>query len=185
MPDKDAPDLRKRPSKKQKVAKDPAVLPDKHAPVPQDLRKSPPENNFMTTILMPVGAYASKRMLPNTSAQETPTLPAIQIQEARYPTRGNRTPAPEPPKVIGCPPHELMTGDDDGDGLSTMFSEVEENDGDDVCNTFDDVDVFDDDDLFYSDDELDEEFERELDEVAHAIEYSDHKNLTMGAVVRL
>jgi hypothetical protein len=86
MPDKDAPDLRKRPPKKQKVAKDPAVLPDKHAPVPQDLRKSPPENNFMTTILMPVGAYASKRMLPNTSTQETPTLPAIQIQEARYPT---------------------------------------------------------------------------------------------------
>ena len=115
-------------------------------------------------------------MLPNTSAQETPTLPAIQIQEAHYPTRGNRTPAPEPPKVIGCPPHELMTGDDgDGDGLSTTFSEVEENDGDDVCNTFDEVDVFDDDDLFYSDDELDEEFERELDEVARAIEYSDHK----------
>ena len=185
MPNKDAPDLRKRPPdlrkrppKKQKVAKDPAVLPDKHAPVPQDLRKSPPENNFMTTILMPVGAYASKRMLPNTSAQETPTLPAIQIQEqARYPTRGNRTPAPEPPKVIGCPPCELMTGDDgDGDGLSTTFSEEEESDGDDVCNTFDEVvDVFDDDDLFYSDDELDEEFERELDEVARAIEYSDHK----------
>ena len=63
-----------------------------------------------------------------------------------------------------------MTGDDDGDGLSTMFSEVEENDGDDVCDTFDDVDDFDDDDLFYSDDELDEEFERDLDEVAHAIE---------------
>ncbi len=32
---------------------------------------------------------------------------------------------------------QLMTGDDDGDGLSTMFSEVEENDGDDVCDTFD------------------------------------------------
>ena len=134
----------------------------------------------MTTILMPVGAYASKRMLPNTSAQETPTLPAIQIQEARYPTRGNRTPAPEPPKVIGCPPHELMTGDDDGDGLSTTFSEVEENDGDDVCNTFDEVDDFDDDDLFYSDDELDEEFERDLDEVARAIEYSDHKKFNHG-----
>ena len=80
MPAKDAPDLRKRPPKKQKVvAKDPAVLPDKHAPVPQDLWKSPPENNFMTTILMPVGAYASKRMLPNTSAQETPALPAILV----------------------------------------------------------------------------------------------------------
>jgi hypothetical protein len=120
-------------------------------------------------------------MLPNTSAQETPTLPAIQIQEARYPTRGNRTPAPEPPKVIGCPPHELMTGDHDIDGLSTTFSEVEENDGDDdVCNTFDEVDDFDDDDLFYSDDELDEEFERELDEVARAIEYSDHKKFNHG-----
>ena len=64
-PDKDAPDLRKRPPKKQKGAKDPAVLPDKHAPVPQDLRKSPPEN-IMTTILMPVGAYTSKGMQPNT-----------------------------------------------------------------------------------------------------------------------
>ncbi len=52
-----------------------------------------------------------------------------------------------------------MTGDDDGDGLSTTFFEVEEIDGDDVCNTFDEVDDFDDDDLFYSDDELDEEFE--------------------------
>ena len=93
-PDKDAPDLRKRPPKKQKGAKDPAVLPDKHAPVPQDLRKSPPENNIMTTILMPIGAYASKGgMLPNTRAQEIPTLPAIQTQEARYPTRGNLTPA--------------------------------------------------------------------------------------------
>ena len=46
MPDKDAPDLRKRPPKKQKVAKDPAVLPDKHAPVPQDLRKSPPRTTL-------------------------------------------------------------------------------------------------------------------------------------------
>jgi hypothetical protein len=77
-----------------------------------------------------------------------------------------------------------MTGDD-GDVLSTTFSEVEENDGDDVCDAFIDNDDWDDDDLFYSDDELDEEFERDLDEVAHAIEYSDHKNLTMGAVVRL
>ena len=77
-----------------------------------------------------------------------------------------------------------MTGDD-GDVLSTTFSEVEENDGDDVCDAFIDNDDWDDDDLFYSDDELDEEFERDLDKVAHAIEYSDHKNLTMGAVVRL
>ena len=125
----------------------------------------------MTTVLMPIGTHASNGMLPNTRAQEIPTLPAIQTQEARYPTRGNRTPAPEPPKVIGGPPHEqLMTGDYDGDGLSTTFSEVEENDGDDVCDTFDDVDDFDDDDLFYSDDELDEEFERDLDKVACAIE---------------
>jgi hypothetical protein len=144
-PDKDAPDLRKRPPKKQKGAKDPAVLPDKHAPVPQDLRKSPPEN-IMTTILMPVSAYTSKEMQPNTRAQEIPTLPAIQTQEARYPTRGNRTPAPEPPKVIGCPPHELMTGDD-GDLLSTTFSEVEEDDGNDVCDAFNEDDDFDDDDF--------------------------------------
>ena len=78
-PDKDAPDLRKHPPKKQKVAKDPAVLPDKHAPVPPDLQKCPPENNFMTTVLMPVGTHASNGMLPNTSAQETPALPAILV----------------------------------------------------------------------------------------------------------
>jgi hypothetical protein len=77
-----------------------------------------------------------------------------------------------------------MTGDD-GDVLSTTFLEVEEDDVDDVCDAFSDDDDWDDDDLFYSDDKLDEEFERDLDEVAHAIEYSDHKNLTMGAVVRL
>ena len=92
-PDKDArvgPDLRKRPpKKKQKGAKDPAVLPDEHAPVPPDLQKRPTENNIMTTVLMPVGTYASKEMLPNTRAQEIPTLLAIQTQEARYPTRGN------------------------------------------------------------------------------------------------
>jgi hypothetical protein len=92
--------------KKKKGAKDPAVFPDKHAPVPPDLRKRPPENNIMTTVLMPVGTYASKEMLPNTRAQEIPTLPAIQTQEARYPTRRNRTLATEPPKVIGCPPPE-------------------------------------------------------------------------------
>ena len=77
-----------------------------------------------------------------------------------------------------------MTGDD-GDVLSTTFLDVEEDDGDDVCEAFSDDDDWDDDDLFYSDDKLDEEFERDLDKVAHAIEYSDHKNLTMGAVVRL
>ena len=136
----------------------------------------------MTTILMPVGTYASKGgMLSNTRAQEIPTLPAIQTQEARYPTRGNQTPATEPPKVIGCPPPERfgMTGDD-GDVLSTTFSKVEEDDGDDVCDAFNEDDDFDDDDLFYSDDELDEEFERELDEVARAIEYSNHKNFNHG-----
>jgi hypothetical protein len=92
----------------------------------------------MTTILMPIGAYASKGgMLPNTRAQEIPTLPAIQTQEARYPTKGkSNSGSPEPPKVIGCPPHELMTGDDNVDVLSTTFSEVEEDDGDDVCDAF-------------------------------------------------
>ena len=50
-------------------AKDPAVLPDEHAPVPPDLRKCPPENNFMTTVLMPVGTHASNGMLPNTTFQ--------------------------------------------------------------------------------------------------------------------
>jgi hypothetical protein len=34
--------------------------------------------------------------------------------------------------------------------------------------------------LFYSDDELDEKFERDLDEVARAIEYSDHKKFNHG-----
>jgi len=186
--DKDAhvptPDLRKCPHKKKKKGanKDPAVLPDKHdAPVPPDLQKYPPENNFMTTVLVPVGTCASNEMLPNTRAQEIPTLPAIQTQEARYPTRGNQTPATEPPKVIGCPPPERfgMTGDD-GDVLSTTFSKVEEDDGDDFCDVFNDNDDLDDDDLFYSDDELDEEFKRDLDEVARAIEYSDHKNFNHG-----
>ena len=109
-------------------------------------------------------------------------LPVIQTQEACYPTRGNRTPATEPPKVIGCPrPPErfCMTGDD-GDVLSTTFSVVEEDDGDDVCGAFNDDDDLDDDDLFYSNDELDEEFERNLDEVARAIEYCDHKNFNHG-----
>jgi len=99
-PDKDVnvptPDLRKCPPKKKKKGanKDPAVFPDEHAPVPHDFRKRPPENNFVTTVLMPVGTYASNGMLPpNTRAQEIPTLPAIQTQDARYPTRGNRTPA--------------------------------------------------------------------------------------------
>jgi len=72
-----------------------------------------------------------------------------------------------------------MTGDD-GDVLSTTFSEVEEDDGDDVCDAFNGDDDLDDDDLFYSDDELDEEFERDLDEVARTIEYCDHKNFNHG-----
>ncbi len=67
------------------------------------------------------------------------------------------------------PPHELMTGDDNSDGLSTTFLQVEEDDGDDFCDAFNEVDGFDDDDLFYSDDKLDEEFERDLDEVARAV----------------
>jgi hypothetical protein len=64
-----------------------------------------------------------------------------------------------------------MTGND-GDVLLTTFLEVEEDEGDDACDAFNDDDDLDDDDLFYSDDELDEEFERELDEVARAIAFT-------------
>jgi hypothetical protein len=49
--------------KKKKGAKDPAVFPDKHAPVPPDLRKRPPEDNFMTTVLMPVGRAALENFI--------------------------------------------------------------------------------------------------------------------------
>ena len=80
-------------------------------------------------------------------------LPVIQTQEAHFPTRGNWTPATEPPKAIGCPPPECfgMTGDD-ANILSKTFLEVEEDNGDDVCDAFNDNDALDDDDLFYSDD---------------------------------
>ena len=226
LPDKDAhvpsPDLRKcppkkkqkgakdpavlpgkhAPKKKEKCAKDPAVLPDEHAPVPPDLQKRPPENNTMTTVLMPIGTYAATGMLPYTREYEMPTLPAIQPPEARNLSRRNQTPAPEPPTVIGIQPeHFAMTpaaakmssdtnsqsilsttfleeAEDDGNAsnvLSTTFLKEADDDGD-ACNAFND-----DDDLFYLDDEeLDEEFERELDEVACTIEYSNPKIFNHG-----
>ncbi len=64
--------------------------------------------------------------------------------------------------------------------MTTVTFCLEEDDGGDVCDAFNEDEDFDGDDLFYSDDKLDEEFERDLDEVARAIEYSDHKKFNHG-----
>ena len=72
----------------------------------------------------------------------------------------------------------LEEAEDDGDAgnvLSKTFLEVADDDGN-ACDAFND-----DDDLFYLDDEeLDEEFERELDEVACTIEYSNPRIFNHG-----
>jgi len=154
------------------------------------------------------------RTLPTISTRSSRKDPPEQEPMPSCPVRGNRTPAPSPPKLLNIPgetyedhsdpfhpldhtnpesPIDLAllskvaaainTDDDDNQfsndlqsiqsvGRKGSFGHAEDDSKDPLYKQPE----LEDDDLFNSDDELlDAEFERGLDEVARAIEWSDPK----------